>query len=210
MNCGQYLSDINQYLDAELEPSAHAQFEAHGASCSDCSAALTRRRELRQSLKSIPVPPPEDGFLDSVAGQAIVETQRNETRFWLSTGIGGAVAASIVAWLVLVLPAGMPGLDHSGDLETVTIALNTEKTFKVSFESERELLAASLTVQLPDGMEIVGYEGRNSVRWSTDIQPGTNILELPIIVRSGQGGPILAKIEHDGKEKAYIFAVKVS
>ncbi len=210
MNCGQYLSNINPYLDAELEPSAHARFEAHGAACSACAAALGRRRDLRERLKSIPVPPPEGGFLDSVASQALVETQRHESRFWLTTAIGGAVAAGIVAWLVLVLPAGMPGLDQSTELETVTIALHTEKTFKLSFESDRELHSASLIVQLPNGTEIVGYEGRQSVRWTTDIQPGTNILELPIIVRSGDGGPILAKIQHDGKEKAYRFAIKVT
>jgi len=210
MNCVQFHSSINPYLDDELESGARARFEMHGSACRDCAAVLFRRHELRQRLRSIPVPPPEDGFLDSVAGQAVVETQRNESRFWLSAGIGGAVAASIVAWLVLALPAGIPTVEQSAELETVTIALNTEKTFKLTFESEHELQAASLSVQLPDGAEIVGYEGRNFVRWSTDIQPGTNILELPVIVRSGHGGPVLAKIEHEGKEKAYQFAIEVT
>ncbi len=210
MNCDQFHSSINPYLDDELEPSARVQFEVHGGDCSVCSAALGRRRELRERLRSIPVPPAESGFLDSVVGQTIVETQRNESRFWLSAGIGGAVAASVVAWLVLALPAGLPTPRPSMDLETVSITLNTEKTFRLTFESERELQSASLTVQLPDGAEIVGYEGRNSVRWSTDIRPGTNVLELPVVVRSGNGGPVLAKIEHEGKEKAFRFAIEVT
>lgn len=210
MNCDQFHSGINPYLDDELEASSRVPFEAHRESCRDCDAALGKRRELRQQLRSMPVPPPEEGFLDSVAGQAIVETQRNESRFWLSAGIGGVVAASVIGWLVLTLPAGMPTPPASTDLETVSIALNTEKTFRLTFESERELRSARLTVELPDGTEIVGYEGRNSVRWSTDIQPGTNVLELPVIVRSGTGGPVLAKIEHQGKDKSFRFAIEVT
>lgn len=210
MNCDQFHSGINPYLDDELEASSRVPFEAHRESCRDCDAALGKRRELRQQLRSMPVPPPEEGFLDSVAGQAIVELQRNESKFWLSAGIGGAVAASLVAWLVLTLPAGLPTPPASTDLETVTIALNTEKVFRLTFESERELQSASLTVELPAGTEIVGYEGRNPVRWSTNIQPGTNILELPVIVRSGSGGPVLAKIEHEGKDKSFRFAIEVT
>jgi hypothetical protein len=65
-------------------------------------------------------------------------------------------------------------------------------------------------VQLPDGVEIVGYEGRDSVRWTTTVKAGTNILELPIIVRSGTGGAIHARLEHEGKKKTFAFAVKVT
>jgi len=65
-------------------------------------------------------------------------------------------------------------------------------------------------VDLPDGVEIVGYEGRDSVRWTTTVKAGTNILELPIVVRSGKGGQILARLEHEGKQKTFTFAVQVS
>ena len=64
-------------------------------------------------------------------------------------------------------------------------------------------------MQLPAGVEIVGYEGRDSVRWKTTVKAGTNILELPIVVRSGNGGAILARLEHEGKQKTFEFAVRV-
>jgi hypothetical protein len=119
------------------------------------------------------------------------------------------IAAGIVAWLVLVLPTDLPTAPEA-ELETVVITMNVEKTFRLTFDSKRELQAAAISVDLPDGVEIVGYEGRDSVRWTTTVNAGTNILELPIVVRSGKGGQILARLEHEGKQKTFTFAVQVS
>ncbi len=170
--------------------------------------AFTRKQALRRTLQAMPVPPPEDGFLDAVVEETLINTHRNETRFRATAGIGAAIAAGVVAWLVLVLPAELPTQPEAA-LETVTITMNVEKTFRLTFDSKHELQAAAISVDLPEGVEIVGYEGRDSVRWRTTVKAGTNILELPIIVRSGNGGAVFARLEHQGKEKTFEFAVKV-
>jgi hypothetical protein len=126
----------------------------------------------------------------------------------MTAGIGGAIAAGLVAWLVLVLPNGLP-TSQEATIETVSITMNVEKTFRLTFDSKHELQAAAISVQLPEGVDIVGYEGRNSVRWTTTVKEGTNVLELPIVVRSGNGGAILARLEHGGKHKTFEFAVRV-
>jgi len=208
-NCDQFLEHLDASLDAELEPALASEVESHAAGCETCAEARNRKLELRGALRAMPVPPAEDGFLDSVVGQAMVETHHNSVWFWSSAGIGSAVAAGVIAWLVLALPSGLPTAVAPPELDTVTIALNVEETFRLSFEAERELQDANLTVRLPAGVEIVGYEGQDSVRWSTDVKPGTNILELPIIVRSGRGGAVLARIEHGGKQQSFEFAVTV-
>ena len=126
----------------------------------------------------------------------------------MTAGIGGALAAGIVAWLVFALPTDLP-TPSVDTMETVSITMNVEKTFRLTFDSKHELQAAAISVQLPDGVEITGYEGRDNVRWTTTVKAGTNILELPIVVRSGNGGAILARLEHEGKQKTFEFAVKV-
>lgn len=209
MNCDQYRQCLESYLDAELEASVARELETHAVGCTDCADARDRKQQLRQALRSMPVTPPEDGFLDSVVGQTVVRTHRNEAWFWSSAGIGGAVAASVIGWFILAMPANPPAPDSFAELETVAISLNVEKTFRLTFDSQRELQEATLTVRLPDGVEVVGYEGRDSVRWTTHVKPGTNILELPLIVRSGDGGEVLARIEHEGKQKSFEFAVTV-
>jgi anti-sigma factor RsiW len=200
---------LDPYLDGELDTALSRQVDAHSVECETCSSLRTRKEALRQTLRSLPVAPPEDGFIDSVVEETIINTHRNETRFRATAGIGGAIAAGLVAWLVLVLPADLPG-EAEATIETVTIALNVEKTFRLTFDSKHELQAAAISVQLPDGVEVVGYEGLDSVRWTTTVKAGTNILELPIVVRSGDGGAIHARLEHEGKEKTFAFAVKVT
>lgn len=208
MNCEQFRQNLDPYLDGELEEALSREVESHHAACDACAAVRSRKVALRQTLKSIPVPPPEDGFLDAAVEETLMNTHRNETRFRATAGIGGAIAAGIVAWLVFVLPADLP-TQPEATIETVSITMNVEKTFRLTFDSKRELQAAAISVQLPDGVEIVGYEGRDSVRWKTTVKSGTNILELPIVVRSGNGGAILARLEHEGKQKTFEFAVKV-
>ena len=209
MNCDQYHENLDRFLDDELEAALLTEFQAHTGDCNDCTELLGRKNDLRQALKSMPLPPPEDGFLESVVEQALVTTHRNEKRFWTSAGLGGAIAAGVIGWMVLMLPADLPpGIDQL-PLDTVTITLNVEKTIRLTFNSTRELHAATLSLQLPAGVEVVGYAGRSSVRWTTTVKAGINILELPIIVRSGTGGAILARVEHEGKQQLFKFAVTV-
>jgi anti-sigma factor RsiW len=208
MNCDQFRHNLDPYLDGELDTALRLALDSHSVECEICSALRSRKEALRRTLRSIPVPQPDAGFLDSIVEETIISTHRNETRFRATAGIGGAIAAGIVAWLVLVLPADLP-TQHEATIETVSITMNVEKTFRLTFESKHELQAAAISVQLPDGVEIVGYEGRDSVRWKTTVKAGTNILELPVVVRSGNGGAILARLEHEGKQKTFEFAVRV-
>ena len=210
MNCDQFQENLDPFLDDELEEALLGQFQAHVPGCDVCADVLRRTKDLRRALKSMPVPPPADGFLHAVIEQTLVRTHRNEAWFWSSAGVGGAVAAGVIAWLILALPADLPRGADQALLDTVTITLNVEKTIKVSFESARELQAATLSVRLPPGVEVVGYAGRDSIRWTTTIKSGTNILELPIIVRFGNGGVIVARLEHEGKKKSFEFDVAIT
>jgi hypothetical protein len=132
-----------------------------------------------------------------------------EVRFWWTAGIGCVIATGVIAWLIVSLPVELPSVVEQGSLDTVTISLNVEKTFKLAFESSSEMQAATLFLKLPAGVEVPGFEGLDTVAWTTAIEKGSNILELPIIVRSGDGGTILARLEHEGKQKTFLFAVTV-
>lgn len=210
MNCDKCIETVDQYLDDELdEASAHA-VQLHTMQCGDCNAAVERKRRFRQALKAMPYVPPVDGFYDRTLEQTVKLTQRNEVMYWASAGLGTAIAASVIGWMVLVMP-----VDYTQDIEAeqlsgVTISLNVEKTVRVSFESVSELQGATLTVQLPPGVEISGYEGQREISWSTDVTQGVNILALPLMLREGSGGTIVARIEHSGKSKAFQLDVDVS
>ena len=209
MNCDNCIEALDQYLDGELGEVSVREFEVHVEQCRDCNATLEHKRKLRQALRAMPYTPPLDGFYDRVLERTVTTIHRNEVKYWTSAGIGAAIAASVVAWLVLVLPVDYSEDIDSAQLAGVTISLNVEKTVRVSFDSVSELQGATLSVQLPPGVYVSGYDDRNEITWSTNVTQGVNILSLPIIVRSGTGGTILARVEHAGKSKSFKFEVSV-
>ena len=210
MKCDSCIKTLDQLLDGELDEASAYEVQLHTIQCDDCSVALERKRQLRESLKAMPYAPPAEGFYDRLLEQTVKTTHRNEVMYWTSAGLGTAIAASVIAWLVLVLPGDFREDLDAAQLAGVTISLNVEKTVRVSFESVSELQGATLTVQLPPGVRISGYDDQSEITWSTNVTRGINILSLPIIVRSGQGGTILARVEHAGKSKSFQFDVTVS
>lgn len=210
MNCDNCIELLDCYLDGELAEGDAASLRTHCESCADCETRLQKKIALRQALSAMPYAGPEDGFYDRVLETTVTTTQRSEMKFWTTAGLGAAVAASIVAWMVLVLPVEYSRDIDAAELDGITIGLNVEKTVRVSFESVQDLESATLTVQLPPGVEIAGYGDRSEISWSTNVTQGVNILALPIIVRSGNGGTVLAQVEHAGKSKSFKFDVSVS
>lgn len=209
MNCDHCIDLLDQFLDGELEEALVRDVQTHTTQCADCNATLERKRKLWQALQAMPYQQPADGFYDRVLEQTMKSTHRNEVMYWASAGLGTAIAASVIAWMVLVLPVEYGTGFDAAQLQGVTISLNVEKTVRVSFASVAELQGATLSVQLPPGVYISGYAGQSEITWSTDVTPGINILSLPIVVRSGTGGIILARIEHAGKTKSFQFEVSV-
>ena len=68
MDCTRGHALINQYIDAELDDAAMAEFQMHVDSCADCAAELCDLSELRLGLTSlgeIEISPP-DGFAAEV------------------------------------------------------------------------------------------------------------------------------------------------
>lgn len=210
MNCDKCNEALDQYLDDELGEAEVRELLLHVDSCDECSAGLARKKALRQTLKAMRYAPPEKGFYDRMLEETVKTTQKNEAMFWGSAGLGAAMAASVIAWLVLVLPADQMQDIEALQLAGVSISLNVEKTVRVSFESVSELEDATLIVQVPPGVEISGYDSKTEIKWTTDVSRGVNILALPIVVRSGMGGTILARLEHSGKSKTFQFNVDVT
>ena len=209
MDCKQHEAHLDEYLDGELDSSLAADLRSHEQTCANCDAAFRDKTQLRANLASLPVEPPQSGFFEQVFDQVEAATQKNERVFWATAGIGVGIAASVIAVLVLMLPIQNSSIVGEETLAGVTITLNVEKRVRISFESTNELQGAMLSLRLPPGVEVAGHENRSEIRWATNIEQGTNILELPIIVRHGRGGTLHAELEHEGKAKSFQLDVKV-
>ena len=168
-------------------------------------------QELLELLKDYPVPEAQAGFYDQALVQAAHQgTQRQRNR-WLMTVFGSAIAAGLAIWVitaVLMTTPQVPGVDPA--IPGVTIALEQEQTVRLVFASATALDTATLTVSLPEGIELAGFPGQREITWETSLQEGKNLLPLTLIALTPAGGELLATLEHDDRNRTFRLLVDVS
>ena len=171
-------------------------------------------REIAALLKDYPVPQPGAGYFDRALLRATHEGSRRQRNRWLLTGFGSALAAGLVLWVFagfLVSSKDLPGADPAVDsaIPGITIALAEPHTVKLVFASVEALDAATLTVLLPEGIELSGFPGQREVTWETSLRAGKNLLPLKLIATSPYGGEVLATLRHDDRGRTFRLRVDV-
>jgi hypothetical protein len=91
-----------------------------------------------------------------------------------------------------------------------TIALEQEHTVRLVFASATALDSATLTVSLPEGIELAGFPGQREISWETSLQEGKNLLPLTLIALTPAGGELLARLEHEDRDRTFRLQVDVS
>jgi hypothetical protein len=210
MPCQQLNDMFDDYIDGLCADAA--PLDRHVASCSDCRERVARERQLRAALAdyaSASVPQPDSGFFARALAVAVQDRGRKQhNRGWLK-GFGSAMAAGLVIWLV----AGdwMQTRERQADAQLqVTMALENPRTINLVFSSATDLRNATLTVSLPPGIEIQGFQGQREISWMTSLREGRNVLPLKLIAISPQGGEILATLQHDDDNKTFRLQVTVT
>jgi hypothetical protein len=67
-----------------------------------------------------------------------------------------------------------------------------------------------LTVTLPDGIELAGFPGQREIAWQTSLVEGKNFLPLELIALTPAGGEVLARLEHDDRDRTFRLRIDVS
>lgn len=211
MNCDQVTEILDDYLDGMASSDERRAVEQHVQDCAACQALVGGHRELLTRLARFgetSCPEPANGFYDRAlarAAQAGAKRQRNR---WVMTGFGGAVAASLMIWVVSSVLFLSPEPDQPA-IPTVTMALESPQTFNLVFSSATALTDASMTVSLPDGIEVQGFSGQREITWMTSLREGRNILPLTLIATSPVGGELLATLQHGNDDKMFRLQVSV-
>jgi len=90
------------------------------------------------------------------------------------------------------------------------MTLEEPRTVNLVFASATALDNATLTVSLPDGIEVAGFPGQREITWQTSLNEGKNLLPLKLIATSPFGGEVLARLEHDNRNRTFRLRVEVS
>jgi len=174
-------------------------------------ASAEQDQEIQALLKDYPMPAASTAFYDQALARATHEGTRRQRNRWLMTGFGSAVAAGLVLWLIggffLATPV-VPVADPN--IPGVTMTLEEPQTINLVFASASALDSAMLTVTLPDGIELAGFPGQREIAWRTSLKEGKNILPLELIAVSPIGGEVLARLEHNNRDRTFRLRVEVT
>ena len=168
-------------------------------------------QEVLELLKDYPMAEASTGFYDQALARATHEGTRRQRNRWLMTGFGAAVAAGIVMWFVgglLLTTPQVPG--PATDIPGIVMTLEEPRTVNLVFASTSALDNATLTVTLPDGVELAGFPGQREIAWETSLKEGKNLLPLELIALTPAGGEVLARLEHENRNRTFRLRIEVS
>jgi hypothetical protein len=170
-----------------------------------------QEQELLDMLKEYPAPDAEPGFYDRALVRAVHKGSRRQRNRWMLTGFGSAIAAGLAIWAITAMLMTTPQLpDAEPAIPGVTIAMEQEHTVRLVFSSAQALESATLTVSLPDGIELAGFPGQREITWETSLKEGKNLLPLTLIALTPAGGELLARLEHKDRNRTFRLRVDVS
>jgi len=207
MNCQQVIAQLNDFMDGYLEPVATQSIQAHLADCPGCGAAVAAEQKFRRALRQLPVPSPVPGFAERVLENAMYqETQHHG--WWGGFLAGGGVAVAIMLFLFFGLP--FQGAEKAiQQLAGVTMAVGASRTIQMVVNVPQDLAGSTISILLPEYIELDGYPGERQITWTTDLRKGDNLLALPVVGNRAGAGTLVARVEHDNKRKVFEVAMDV-
>jgi anti-sigma factor RsiW len=210
MTCTELTAKLDDYVDGLMDQTDSATLAAHIESCDYCRQVLEREYKLRESLKDYgesSMPHPDAAFFDRALAKAAQNGTRRQRNRWVMTGVGGTIAAGLVLWMLGGLFLKTPQVAEPS-IAAIAMTLEEPRTLTLVFSSATELANATMTVVLPQGIEVQGFAGLQEITWMTSLTEGKNVLPLTLIATSPHGGELIATLRHAGDDRT--FRVKVT
>lgn len=232
MNCAEVEQQLDDYLDlpenspAGLDERAAAAIALHVQGCPVCAAELEQRQLLRDDLRTLEAPAPAADFLQRAVATAVaaeevgsgaettnrrrddaLDSQPGRRPMTLITGLAAALVGALLIGTLLV---SRPDQAPEPGIPGIHLATDTVTPVKLAFSSETALADARLSLSLPVGVELVGYDGQSDLSWNTDLEEGTNVLRLPLVGRVAASDVLVATLEHPSGSKTFRLQVTVN
>ena len=211
MTCNLINEKLDDYVDAQLDVADMQSLAEHAAHCADCQEVVDRERALRASLKEYgdsTMPQPDAAFFDRALARAAQSGVRRQRNRWVMTGFGGAMAAALVLWMISGTLFETPEFSEPS-IASIAMVIEEPRTVNLVFSSATPLINATMTVTLPEGIEVMGFQGQREITWMTSLKEGKNILPLTLIATSPLGGELLATLRHADDDRSFRVQVTV-
>lgn len=207
-------TDVQKYLDDYLDDmmllgQEHKDVEIHIEHCPFCQQTVETHRTIRQALRSLPIedasPEFEAKVFAAVRNHHGVRNRHFGNRF--IAGFATAMVASLALWFASTVYT--PQFDEAVP-QVVDLAMNQVRTIKLVFEAPTNLAEVTLSVALPENIDLEGYAGQKQLVWQTSLYKGQNILALPIIAIGNGQGELVAQLSYGDKTKQFHVVLKTA
>jgi len=200
MECRDLAQQLDDLLDGGLDAARQKSIHEHLGRCPECRRRHEHAVAVRQAVHELSPPAPHPGFIDQALARA---TRVGEARAVWRPKLGMALAASLVLGAALgVFFATQP------TMQTVALTIDRPETVRLMFNSAKPLKAATLSLALPENVELVGFGNRRELSWQTDLREGGNLMQLPLVVRGATKDDLVASLSHDGSSKTFRLRIE--
>ncbi|TMG93536.1 MAG: hypothetical protein E6H72_04685 [Betaproteobacteria bacterium] len=204
MDCSEFALRLDDLLDGRLHALERKSIEEHLARCSDCRQRHEHAVALLENVRKLTPPALHPGFIDHALSRATRPTARAARPKWRPV-LGMALAASVVLGVALaVFLATRPE-----PVQAVVLTIDRPETVRLMFNSAKPLKAATLSLALPENVELVGYGGRRELSWQTDLREGGNLMQLPLVVRGATKEELVASLSHGGSSRTFRLKIEI-
>lgn len=209
MNCHKLQTQLEAYLDQLLDSTQLTLVEAHLAACEVCRMRVQKTQQLRNSLSQLPVIDPDVDFekrMLSVLESGEKAKPNHNGRQWMWGSFGGAIAAGVMTWSVMLPPAIQPMAATpaaASHLQTVSLKVNEPEPVRLVFTAPKDMENVTVSLTLLNQLELDGFPGQQKIEWTTEFKAGQNVLTLPVIARGTAQGELIARITSDNKSKEF-------
>jgi len=212
MACVTVRDQLDEYIDDMLPAADCDAIEAHVADCVSCQRLTARERELRELLQAFgesSVPVPNEQFFANALDNAVSEGGRQHRNRWLATAFAVGLIALIGIWITNAVRVDTPLPPALTQNPVVSLTIGEPRVVNLVFSSATALTAASLTLQLPAGIEHMGFPGKRQVSWLTSLQSGRNLLPLTLVATADVAGEVVATLEHGSNVREFRLQINV-
>lgn len=199
MNCTDIQQHIDDYLDLALNTFDSQAFDDHLRHCSTCNNKIEQARKLQHALHNLPIRQADDNFEQRVLDKVHKHYQPKSSNRFLA-GFATSMAASLALWFGVSVY--QPEIKEQ-QAATIDIALQKSRTVNLKFNAPENLDQVTLSIELPDHVELSSYPGQRSLSWKTKLNKGSNVLSLPVIAIGSGEGELVARIQYGNKSKHF-------
>ncbi|EWH12112.1 hypothetical protein DS2_00275 [Catenovulum agarivorans DS-2] len=209
MNCEFIHQNINDVCQGNLTSLEQQKVDAHLTNCPECQHMLEQHQAYLTKLAGLQTPE----LSADKKQQMLNKLNTNKAASSNNSFIKGFAAASVLFLSVFLFnQQQVNSVVETPIAQNINIEAFTTQVSLVIYVPE-DMPDADLQLQIPDEVELVGYEGLAQLNWPVALKKGANVLQLPIEVPEGvdlnQTIQFIANINNNNTQKDFELEVKL-